>query len=352
MFLPFAALAVLTTVSIAWSVAPDESWVEAARTTSYLAAFGTALVLARLLPNYWQVLPTAIAIGSTALSVWALLVKVLTSHLYDESFGRLLAPFSYWNATGLAAALGLPVMIWLGSHRERTPIARALAVPGVALLASVVILSYSRSAVAAAIVGTAVPLFFGRTRLRGVVTLGLGGVAAAIICAWALHDNNLTADGIPQAARASAGRTFGIVLVVVLVIAGVAGALVGARLDRTPLAEQSRRRIGTALWGLVALLPLVILLGLAVSSRGFTGEISRIWGSLTSTTSAVGDTSSRLGELSSSRPDYWHEAISVGNHNLLAGAGAGGYARGALALPDQRPRDSRPRPQLCVPDLR
>ncbi len=324
-FLLFAAVAVLTAASILWSVAPDESWVEAGRTTSYLAAFGAALVAARLVPGRWQLLPTAIALASVAISAWALLAKVLTSNLYDESFGRLLAPFTYWNATGLAAALGLPVMIWLGSRRGRTPVARALAVPGLVLMISVVVLSYSRSAVAAAVVGAAVPLALGRTRLRSVVTLGLGAIGAAIVCGWALHDHSLTADGVPQAARASAGHALGVVLLVVLVVSGVAGAWVGARVDRTRLSEETRWRIGRALWCLVALVPVLIVIALAVSSRGFTGQISHIWSSLTSTTSAVGDSPGRLAELSSSRPDYWHEAISVGNHHLLAGAGAAGY---------------------------
>ena len=93
------------------------------------------------------------------------------------------------------------------------------------------------------------------------------------------------------------------------------------------------------------------MIALAASSRGFTGQISHIWSSLTSTTTAVGDTPSRLAELSSSRPDYWHEAISVGNHHLLAGAGAGGYTVAHWRYQTPRARDSRPRPQLHLPDL-
>ena len=46
----FAALAALTYASIAWSVQPADSWVEANRTLSYLAAFGAAAALARLAP--------------------------------------------------------------------------------------------------------------------------------------------------------------------------------------------------------------------------------------------------------------------------------------------------------------
>ena len=42
----FAVLAALTYASIAWSVQPADSWVEANRTLSYLAAFGAAIALA------------------------------------------------------------------------------------------------------------------------------------------------------------------------------------------------------------------------------------------------------------------------------------------------------------------
>ena len=50
----FATLAALTFASIAWSVQPDNSWVEANRTVAYLAVFATALALARLLPERWR----------------------------------------------------------------------------------------------------------------------------------------------------------------------------------------------------------------------------------------------------------------------------------------------------------
>src|SRR5262249_39555726 len=153
-----------------------------------------------------------------------------------------------------------------GSRRGRTPVARALAVPGIVLLISVVVLSYSRSAVAAAVVGAAVPLAFGGTRLRSALTLTLGTVGAAIVCAWALHDHALTTDGVAQAARVSAGHAFGIVLVIVLILAGVAGALVGERVDRARLPQGTRRQLGTILWGLVAMIPVFALIALAISS--------------------------------------------------------------------------------------
>ena len=103
----FAALAALTYVSIAWSVQPDNSWIEANRTLSYLAAFGAALAMARIVPERWPALLGAVATAATVICGYALLVKVFPATLDpNDLIGRLKAPFDYWNATGLLAALG------------------------------------------------------------------------------------------------------------------------------------------------------------------------------------------------------------------------------------------------------
>src|SRR6478736_4380119 len=47
----FAVLTAVTIISISWSLQPSASWVESNRAISYLAAFGGALALARLLPE-------------------------------------------------------------------------------------------------------------------------------------------------------------------------------------------------------------------------------------------------------------------------------------------------------------
>jgi hypothetical protein len=77
----------------------------------------------------------------------------------------------------------------------------------------------------------------------------------------------------------------------------------------------------------VAVVPVVAIAGAAASSRGLTGEASHVWSELTSTTpsSGVGNNPGRLAQLSNSRPLYWREGLKVGEHALLAGAGAGGF---------------------------
>ena len=62
----FGALAALTYASIAWSVAPDASWVEANRTLSYLSVFGLGIAFARLAPDRWPAIVGAVALAATS----------------------------------------------------------------------------------------------------------------------------------------------------------------------------------------------------------------------------------------------------------------------------------------------
>ena len=88
------------------------------------------------------------------ISGYALLVKVFPAALdANDQFGRLQAPFQYWNATGLIGALGLAPCLWAGARRERARAMRALAVPAVSVLVTVIVLSYSRGALLVAVSG-------------------------------------------------------------------------------------------------------------------------------------------------------------------------------------------------------
>jgi tetratricopeptide (TPR) repeat protein len=76
---------------------------------------------------------------------------------------------------------------------------------------------------------------------------------------------------------------------------------------------------------LLALVPVAGVVALATSSRGFTGEISHAWKTLTNPNGVVYETPGRLGQLGSSRPRYWREGVLVGEHALLKGVGARGF---------------------------
>jgi O-Antigen ligase len=323
----FAALAALTYASIAWSVQPATSWTEANRTLSYLAAFAGAVALARLAPGRWAAVTGAIGAVAVATCGYALLSKVFPATLDAANYyGRLRAPFEYWNATGLMAAMGLPVCMWAGARPSTRRALRVLTVPSIAILVTALILSYSRGALLAAIIGLACWFALAPLRLRGSLVLALGAAGGAVATVWALAHHAITHDNATLAARTSAGHDFGVVLLVVVALTAAAGFAATLGMDRIAVGVRLRRRIGTALVVLVALVPVAVVAGAAASSRGLTGQISHAWDTLTSTTAAQpGDTAGRLASLGNSRSIYWREGLKVGEHALLAGSGAGGF---------------------------
>jgi hypothetical protein len=323
----FAALAALSYASIAWSVQPALSWLEANRTLSYLAAFAVALIAGRVTPNRWRGVLGAVAAATTVVSGYALVVKVFPA-TFDplDALGRLSLPFGYWNATGLMAALGVPACLWAGARRDPAPLLRSLAAPAIALLVAALILSYSRGAIAAAVVGMGLWFAVVPLRLRGSLMLLIGGAGAAAIAAWALAHHALSSDNAALAARTSAGHSFGVVLLVVLALTTAAGVGATLAMDRVELSVRLRRRIGTVLVAAAALIPLAGVVALAESSRGLTGEVSHIWNTVTNPSGVVGDKPGRLAALSNSRPHYWSVALKIGEHHLVAGTGALGFA--------------------------
>jgi hypothetical protein len=324
----FAALAALSYLSIAWSVQPATSWLEADRTLSYLAAFGAALALARLAPSRWPAVLGAIGAVTAIVCGYALVTKVFPGSLdAADTLGRLRVPFDYWNATGLMAALGLPACLWAGTRPATGRALRSLTVPALAVLLTTLVLSYSRGAVLAAAIGLGCWFALVPLRLRGAALLAAGALAGAISTGWALAHHAIAHNGASLTARTSQGHTFGLVLLAVVILGTLGGFALTRAMDGAAFSAAVRRRIGTVLLIGVALVPVVAIAGAAASSRGLTGEASHVWNELTSTapSSGVGNDPGRLAQLSNSRPLYWSEGLKVGEHAPLAGAGAGGF---------------------------
>ena len=127
----FALLAVFTALSITWSLMPSDSWLETNRTLAYLAVLAGGLALGRLRPGAGARCSSASRSRPSRSRAWSLLTKVFPAALApDESFARLRPPFDYWNSVGLAAALGIPPLLWLASRRSGHAAVNALAWPG------------------------------------------------------------------------------------------------------------------------------------------------------------------------------------------------------------------------------
>ena len=321
----FAAFTAFAALSIVWSVQPDWSWYGANQLVAYLAVFAGAAATARTFPERWPAVVGGLAAGMAAVTVYSLLAKVFPATLASTNvFGRLQAPFGYWNAVGVTAALGLPACLWAGARPSRSIALRALSAPAVTVLISAVVLSYSRSALLVAVVGVGGWIALAPLRLRAAAMLAVGALGAIPVVLWALGSHALTSDAISLSAQDTAGHSFGVVVALVLIAATAAGLLVATASDRVALSAAARRRVGTVLIGLVALVPLVAVIALAASSRGLFGEISHAWHTLT-TSQGTGDTASRITGLGSSRPAYWHQGLDVGAHAVLKGVGELGY---------------------------
>ncbi|WP_249011755.1 O-antigen ligase family protein [Conexibacter sp. DBS9H8] len=358
----FGALALLTALSIAWSVAPDQSWEESGRTLAYLAVFGLAAFSARASRAGSARALGAITTAAVALCLWALAVKVFNLPFSGQpNYGRLLAPFGYWNATGLTGALALPGCIWLAAagpsptgpspagpspagpspadprptRIEPRLLLTGLGSAGVALTVSVVVLSYSRSAAAAALAAAVIPIVFLRARRRAIV-MGLVGLAgAAPTVAFALINHNIADDGpkslygaTPHSGtlhRAGPELLLGAITLAALLLTALAAVRLRQRLNTRPASPALLRRFDRTVLTVVGAVPTAIVLWLLLNARGPFGEISQLWHQLTKTNARVGDGAARLTSIASSRSVYWRQAIAIGTHHLLAGTGAGTF---------------------------
>lgn len=315
----FLLFAVLAAVSIGWSIAPELTWFEAGKTLAYVVVLAGSVGVARLAPGGWPVILKGILIAAALVVAYALASRVWPGTLAEnELYARIGKPFNYWNAVGVTAALAIPPALWLGARRSGHPPLNALAFPLLGLLIAALFLSYSRSALAAGVIGAGLWFVFVPLRLRSLTVLVVSATGAGPVIAWALNKDAFTQDGVPLAVRESASGTFGLLLAAMLAVLLAAGLFVGFRAARRAPSARVRRRAGIAAIAVGASLPLVVFAGVAFSDRGIGGTLS----DLTDESASVSGGPDRLTQSSSSRAKYWGEAFDVFGENTFKGTGA------------------------------
>jgi hypothetical protein len=326
--LAFALLAAYTALSILWSLAPSDSWLEANRTFAYLATFAGGIALVRLAPGRWAELLYGVLTGLVLICLWGLLTKVFPgAFAADEVYARLRAPFEYWNSVGLTAAMAVPPLIWLAARRSGSEVVNALAWPLLGLVLVCLMLSYSRGSLIAVGVGLVVWFAAVPLRLRAVAALVSAAVAATPVVVWAFAQDGLTTDRAPMNARADAGHELGAILLLLAVVLLLAGLAVGFVMSAHPPSELRRRQAGRILLGGLALVPVCAVLALSASPGGLSGQTSDAWKTLTDPNARTpANTPDRLTATSSVRARYWDEALKVHAVSKAVGTGAGSYA--------------------------
>jgi hypothetical protein len=329
--LPVAAMLVLTAIaawSITWAINPSDAWIDANRHLAYLAAFAAAVALAHLAGRRWSAVLGAITLSAVLISAYALLTKVLPGVLNeDEMFARLREPYGYWNSVGIAAAMGLPGLLWLGSRRTGHGALNALAAPGVTVCFAAIMLAYSRGALLAGAIAVALWFVLVPLRLRGVAVLALGVAGGAAIAVWTFGQTGLSDDHIGLATREAAGYELGVAIACVLLVVLVASLAVTFAAAERPPSMATRRQAGAVILVVLALAPVALAAALALSDRGFGGSISHTWTTLTdpSATPPPNDPG-RLTAAGSVRARYWNESLKAFRDHVWRGVGAGGYA--------------------------
>jgi len=325
--LAVALLAAITALSIIWSVAPSDSWFEAVRTLGYVAVFAAGVALARLAPGGWASLVAGIGAACLLLSAWALLTKVFPASLApDETYARLREPFEYWNSVGLMAAMGVPALLWLAARRSGHAALNALAWPGLVLLLTALMLAYSRGALVALVVGVAAWFALVPLRLRGLTALAAAVLGTGLLVWWTFNQDGLTTDEAPITARVDAGHEFGALLLLVCAVLLAAGLAVQFAASQRPPAARTRRTAGAVAVGVLALVPIAVVIALAMAPGGIGGQVSKGWHQLTDVNARTpANTPNRLVATSSVRARYWDEALKIHAVSPWVGTGAGGY---------------------------
>ncbi|HKG02203.1 MAG TPA: tetratricopeptide repeat protein [Conexibacter sp.] len=335
----FAALAVWTALSIAWSVQPSDSWEAANLTFAYLAVFAGGLALAHVIPARWTGVLGGVVLASVVLCGYSLLVKVFPSISSLDLYARLRAPFDYWNAVGLMAALGIPGCLWLGARRDGHAALSALAVPALGLLLVALLLSYGRGPLLATAVAVACWFAIVPLRLRGLAVLATAGAGTAIVCAWAFANDGLAKDGTPLDVRADAGHSLGLLLIVLLIVLLLAGLALSFAMARSALSPQGRRALGTGVLIALALVPLAGIGALAASDRGLGGSISHGWHQLTDPNAQQpANDPGRLASVGGVRARYWDNGFEIWRKAPWLGVGADGYATARKPIQPDRLR--------------
>ncbi len=330
-----AAFALWSGVTLAWSVAPDQTWAECNRAIGYVLA----LVLAVALGASDRRAPAMVAHGflgvGAAVTVYALAQKLLpglhVAGVFDlnttGTLTRLQEPLGYWNALALLVAMAAPVAFSLAVQRGRPGWMRIAAIVLFVLMLQTIAFTYSRGGVLALVVALAVAIALSGARLRCLVWLAMACLAAAPGVIVGLMSHPLTSAGVSLASRERAGLELVVLLASCLLLLGL-GARRAIELERhVRVSEGGARRAGRAVAAGAAAVLVVALLALALSGRGLGGTASHAWHSFTATrATSVSDPARLLSADSENRWVWWKEAAGAFSDRPLGGWGAGSFA--------------------------
>jgi O-Antigen ligase len=328
------AFAVWCGLSLFWTVAPADTWVELNRSIDYALVAALALAAASRVSAPAELAARGLLAVALAVALYALGGKVIPwvhiPGLFDLNqtaiFSRLRAPLDYWNALGLVCVLGVPLALRLATDVTRRPHARLRSLLALGLLLTVLGMTYSRGGVLAVLVALLATTCLGGPRLRGLLAFALAALAAAPPLAFAFARAALTHDNVPLHDRVTPGLELGLLIALCLAALAYAGHRLISLEARTAEDPARTARIWRALRRAALAAAALVLIGLLISSRGLFGEISHELHAFAATKVVpVSDPGRLLSTNSGNRWVWWKEAAGAFSARPLGGWGAGSF---------------------------
>jgi O-antigen ligase len=314
-------------LSQTWSHAPTLAFIETDRTLAYVLVAGVMGSFAARRGDLDAVLRFVL------LAIFVVAVAALLTRLFPGTFpssdsgrpSRLAFPLTYWNALGIFCAVGVVLSLHVTAGGREPAVARVLAAASMPVLGAVMLLTFSRGALGAAVIGVVfyVVLAHGRRLVPALLA-----VAAPMAVSLLVTYN---ADGLGtddyRAARADAHRVATVVAACVLaalVLRALALWLDG-RLDRIEVSTRRRVRVLSAT-AAVALVVLVVGGVAAHLPSRISDQVSTFAKSAPIDDNDGADSRSRLLDASSNgRRDHWRVSWDGFTAHPLNGTGAGTY---------------------------
>jgi hypothetical protein len=310
-------ITIWTAVSYAWAPLPSPATDNLTRLLLYLATLIATLGVLRDL-GVARALEPALAAGALIVIGYGLAGRLLPDLIdmvaSSRADGRLEQPITYWNAEGALAAMGMVLCARLAGDASRPLWMRAAASAGSVPLALGAYLSYSRGAIAAALIGLVVLVAAApsRTQLRAAATTLVGGVVTAA-CSIALP-------GVASLEGSAAERaTDGAIMLAILLATMAGAALLETWMDR---GERTGRLRATTL-ATARQLPAVAIAALAFAFASLVASGLAERSSAESPSEVRGP--ARLTSVDSRRYDYWHVGVNAFADNPIEGVGSGGF---------------------------
>jgi hypothetical protein len=327
------AFAAWNGITLLWSVAPNQTWLELNRELSYVLVLVVAIGAGASHRRPLQTIATGYLLVAVVVTVYALGQKIFPglhiAGLIDldqtATFARLQAPLDYWNALALFVTFAVPVALVIARDRARPRWVRMASLLALELMLLVIGLTYSRGGLVALVVVVAVTMAFAGSWLKTLTLLAAAALTTIAPLWLALSEHSLSGANVPLGDRETAGGPFLLVILAsLLVLYVVARKLLDREVSIELTPERKRRVLRMAAAG-AAFLIVAVLIVLALSSRGLTGTFSHAWHSFTTPHATANVNAPNLSVSSGNRWVWWKDAAGAWSDRPVGGWGAGSF---------------------------